>query len=35
MGDALATAMIFQRILARLNKGRDPMQRLLKTGYRF
>jgi len=35
MGDALATAMIFQRILARLNNGLDPMRRLVKTGYRF
>lgn len=35
MGDALATAMIFQRILARLNKGLDPVKRLVKTGYRF
>lgn len=35
MGDALATAMIFQRMLARLNKGLDPVQRLVKTGYRL
>ena len=35
MGDALATAMIFQRILARLNKGRDPVRRLVKAGYRL
>jgi len=35
MGDALATAMIFQRILARLNKGFEPVQRLVKTGCRF
>ena len=35
MGDALATAMIFQRILARLNKGQDPVRRLVETGYRF
>ena len=35
MGDALATAMIFQRILARLNKGQDAVHRLVKAGYRF
>lgn len=35
MGDALATAMIFQRILARLNKGLDPVHCLVRTGYRF
>ena len=35
MGDALATAMVFQRILARLNKGLDPVRRLVKAGYRL
>ena len=35
MGDALATAMIFQRILARLDKGSEPVQRLVKTGCQF
>jgi DNA polymerase-3 subunit epsilon len=35
MGDALATAMIFQRMLARLNKGLDPVHRLVKMGNHF
>jgi DNA polymerase-3 subunit epsilon len=35
MGDALATAMIFQRILTKLNRGLDPVHRLVRAGYRF
>ena len=35
IGDAIVTAMIFQRILARLNSGSDPVNRLVRAGYRF
>ncbi len=35
VGDAMATAMIFQRILARLNHGMDPLNRLVKRGWLY